>query len=295
MPHAERSLQEDWDDVNPPDSERRPSHRPDPLRSSWDPPDIDRVQKWASQIGVEPKPIILIEGPTPAHRASVYRLTKTVQDVLADKWDEGGLVQNITARLSKMRCVGSIIPHDWDLLWNLLTIDKLEVEDQVRLLIDQGDIFTQGFKAIWEARFRLDEGREIQTFVTTLSRWMTAAKLTSEEKTLLGSLGIEHELETTFERLDMLFFLATLAHQNEMLYPTVLVIDGIERMTTQGATKRKTTLKEFYDFLIAADRWGRIGSPLGFMLGYSNEHGALESFEKANAKLGEKLRKFALV
>jgi len=288
-------LQEDWDDLKPPDSERRPSHRPDPLRSSWDPPDIDRVQKWVSQIGVEPRPLLLIEGPTPAHRASVYRLTKTVQDALADKWLERGIVENLTERFAKIRAFGSIIPHDWDLLWNLLTLDKLEVEEPVRYLIDQGDIFTQAFKAIWEARFRLDEGKELQTFVTTLSRWMTAATLTPEEKTLLGSLGIEHELETTHERLDMLFFLATLARQNELLHPTVLVLDGLERILTQGTAKRKAYLKELHEFLMAVDRWGRLGSPIGFMIGYSNEHDALEGFEKANAKVGEKLRKYAAV
>ncbi len=303
MSQSELTLQDYWAAHSPkremdepsPDSERRPSHRPDALRSSWVPPDIDHLKKWASSVGSDARPLLLIEGPTPTHRASVYRLTKTAQDEMAGKWLERGLVANLTDRISKLRCVGSIIPHEWDLLWNLLTLEQLEVEGPVRDLIDQGDLFTQAFKAIWEARFRLDEGRELQTFVSTLARWMTASKLTEEDRVLLGSLGLENELETTFERLDLLFFLVTLARQNELLYPTVLAIDGLERMVTQGASKRKESLKELYDFCVAAERWGRLGSPLGFMLGYSNEHEALESFERSNAKLGEKLRKYVSV
>jgi hypothetical protein len=293
---SELPLQDYWDALSPPDSERRASHRPDALRSSWEPPDIDRLTKWSSVVGLEnSKPLLLIEGPTPAHRASIYRLTKTVQAEMASKWLERGLVANLTDRVAKVRAVGSIIPHEWDLLWNLLTLEQLDVVDPVRSLIDQGDLFTQAFKAIWEARFRLDEGRELQTFVSTLSRWMTASELTRADRELLGSLGIENELETTFERLDLLFFLVTLARQNELIYPTVFVFDGLERMVTQGTSKRKASLKEFYDFCLTAERWGRLGSPLGFMLGYSNEHDALEVFEKSNAKLGEKLRKYASV
>jgi len=296
MTQADLSLESYWADLCPPDSERRRSQRPGAIKPSWE-PDIDRVKKWVSGVGVNPTtPIILIEGPTPTHRSTIYRLTKTVQDDLSGNWLETGLVSNLTERLSKVRSVGSIIPHDWDILWNLLTLEELKVEDgPVRTLVDQGHLFTEGFKAIWEARFRLEEGQELQTFVSTLSRWLTAAPLSPEEKDLLGTLGVENELETVYERLDMLFFLATLARQNDLLFPTVLVVDGIERMLTQGTSKRRELLKEFSDFVMTAERWARLGSPLGFMLGYSNEHEALEGFERANVRFGEKLYKYALV
>lgn len=264
------------------------------LRPAWD-PDVDKVKDWVAKVGSNPeRPIILVEGPTPAHRASVYRLTRTVQEASSELWLEQGIVVNLTDRFAKERAIGSIIPHQWDILWNLLTLDSLEVEDQMHLLVDQGGIFTEAFRAIWEARFRLDEGRELKNFVDLLSRWMTSSPLSSEERQLLGELGVKSEIETTYERLDLLFFLVTLAHQNELIGTRIVVLDGIDRLLMMGVAKRKAALKELLDFCIVAERWARLGSPLGFILGYSNEHDALESFERSNAKLGAKLRRYVV-
>jgi hypothetical protein len=293
MIEVETSLQEYWDDVRPPDSERRPSVRPGSIHPSWNPPDVDKAQAWAASLGEgTPKPFLLVEGPTPAHRASIYRLTKTLQDQASTTWLDEGIVENLTARFSKVRAIGSIIPHEWDLLWNLLTLEQVEFEEPLRLLIDQGLVFTEAFKAIWEARSRLDEGREIKNLVTAISRWMTGVKLAPAERRLLGSLGIERELGTPFERLDMLFFLVTLAKQNDLVAPLVLILDGLDRVVTLGVSRRKVMLKELYDFCLAAERWSRLEAPIGFMLGYSDEHRALDAIERANSKLGTKLKSY---
>lgn len=289
-------MQEFWDEVaRPPDSERRPSVRPASIRPNWNPPNIDTLKEWVDGVGTSDSPILLVEGPTPAHRAAVYRLAKTLQDDKSAAWVEQGVVENLTERLSKVRAIGSIIPHEWDLLWNLLTLEQLEVEEPVRSLIDQGHLFTEFFKAIWEARFQLNEGKDIKPFVTALSRWMTAAPLDSSQKELLGQLGIERELETTFERLDMLFFLVALAKQNELISQLVFVLDGLEKVASLGVSPRRQRSKELLDFFLVADRWARLGAPIGFLLGYSNEHRPLDSLERSNAKLGKRLRSYKTV
>jgi hypothetical protein len=206
-----------------------------------------------------------------------------------------GLVTNLTRRLSKVRSIGSIIPHEWDLLWNLLTLETLVVEDPLRLLVDQGHLITEAFKAIWEARFRLEEGQEVQDAVSAISNWMTGAPLDVAQRKFLGQLGIVSEPSTTFERLDLMFFLVALAKQNELVSRTVFIFDGLERAVVQGVSRRKAFYKECFDFCIAAERWSRLGAPIGFIFGYSKEHDPLSVIEKAHPKLGRKLRGYTLV
>jgi hypothetical protein len=239
--------------------------------------------------------VLLVEGPTPTHRSTIYRLTKTVQDDLSDSWLTEGLVANLTHRISKVRAIGSIIPHEWDLLWNLLTLENLVVEDSLRLLVDQGHLITEAFRAIWEARFRLDEGREVKDVVAALSSWMTCGPLDAPQRELLTQLGITREPGTTFERLDMLFFLLALAKQNELVTQTVFVFDGLDRAVRLGIGKRKQFYKELYDFSVAAERWARLGAPIGFILGYAKDHDPISVIEAAHPKLGRKLRTYALV
>lgn len=291
MADAETSMQDHWDDASPPGERRRPGS----LRPAWTPPDIDRLKAWAEAVGQEPTPILLVEGPTPAHRAAIYRLTRTVQDDLSDSWLDEGLVKNLSHRLSKVRAIGSITPHKWDLLWNLLTLETLEVEEPLRTLIDQGHLITEAFKAIWEARFRLDEGREVKDVVSAISNWMTGDTLTTDQRALLGTLGITREPTTAFERLDMLFFLVALAKQNDLLTSTVFVFDGLEKAVMKGASRRKELLKETFDFCVAAERWARLGAPIGFLFGYAGDHKPLDAIERSNAKLGAKLKKYGLV
>lgn len=292
---VEPTLEDFWEDVRPRDGERRASQRPGSLRPAWDPPDIDKLQEWAAKVGQDPSPVLLVEGPTPAHRAAIYRLTKTVQDDVTDSWLSEGLVANLTHRISKVRATGSIIPHEWDLLWNLLTLETLVVEDSVRMLVDQGHLITEAFRAIWEARFRLEEGREVKDVVSALSSWMTSAPLSSAQREQLTQLGITREPGSTFERLDMLFFVLALAKQNELVTQTVFVFDGLDRAVRQGIGKRRAFYKELHDFTVTAERWARLGAPIGFMFGYSKSHDPIGVIETAVPKLGRKLRTYALV
>lgn len=291
---SEAELTEYWDDIRPLNNEMRYSHRPGSIHPKWD-PKLPKLQDWVDKIGKEPSPILLVEGPTFSHRLTIYRMVKTIQDKLSDTWIEQGIVNNLTQRAQKVRSIGSITPHDWDLLWNLLTLETLEINEPVRTLVDQGHLCTELFKALWEARFRLDEGQEVKTFVQAISKWMTAETLTPQQKGLLGSLGIQHSVETTYERLDVLFFLITLAHQNDLLSNLIFVLDGLDKVVTQGVGQRKLLLKELFDFCIAAERWSRLGAPIGFMLGYSAEHKPLDSIQRSNLKLGQKLKQYGSV
>jgi hypothetical protein len=214
---------------------------------------------------------------------------------VSNSWVKEGLTQDLTHRISKVRAIGSIIPHEWDLLWNLLTLENLVVEDPLRMLVDQGHLVTQFFKSLWEARFRLDEGREVREVVQALSNWMTSAPLDDAQREQLTQLGVTRKPVTTIERLDMLFFLLALAKQNDLVEQLVFVFDGLDQAVRQGIGKRRQFYKELADFVLAAERWARLGAPIGFMLGYSKDHDPLGVIEAAQPKLGRKLRTFALV
>lgn len=289
-------LESYWADISPPDSERRVTHRPGSLRPQWDPSQSSGLEMWVKNLGREDqRPIILVEGPTPAHRQTLYRLARIPSKAIDQKWVEQGLVDNLSERLSATRCIGSIAPHSWDLIWNFLTLEELVVEEPLRSLIDQGLLFTQAFKAIWEARFMLKEGQDIRQLVEAFTGWVTSTSLSEESKRLLDKMGIERELSTPFERLDMLFFLATWAAQNQLISNQLFVIDGLDRALTQGTARRKQLLKELDHFCTSAERWSKLGSPLGFVLGYSNEHKALAGIERSNARLGAKLQRYVSV
>lgn len=289
-------LESYWDDISPPDSERRVTKRPGSLRPQWDPQQSNGLEVWVKNLGREnQQPIILVDGPTPAHRQALYRLAHISSKDLDQRWVEQGLVDNLTERFSNIRCVGSIAAHPWDLVWNFLTLEDLTVEEPLRALIDQGLLFTQAFKAVWEARFLLKEGRDIRQLVEAFSGWVTAAPLSPESKLLLDGLKVERELSTPFERLDMLFFLATWAAQNSLIPNQLFVIDGLDRALTQGTARRKQLLKELDHFCTSAERWNKLGSPMGFVLGYSNEHQGLTGIGRSNSKLGFKLARYASV
>lgn len=289
-------LESYWDDIRPPDSERRVTQRPGSIRPKWDPQQSNGLEAWVKRLGREgQRPIVLVEGPTPAHRQALYRLARITSKDLDQKWVEQGLIENLTERLSNLRCIGSIAAHPWDLIWNFLTLEDLVVEQPLQALIDQGLLFTQAFRAIWEARFLLKEGRDIQGLVEAFAGWVTAAPLSPESKLLLDGLKVERELSTPFERLDMLFFLATWAAQNQLIPNQLFVIDGLDRALTQGTARRKQLLKELDHFCTSAERWHKLGSPLGFVLGYSDEHKALSGIEKSNVKLSDKLKRYASV
>jgi hypothetical protein len=289
-------LESYWADISPPDSERRVTKRPGSLRPHWEPPPSGALENWVNRIGEEgQRPIVLVEGPTPAHRQALYRIAKIKSKDLDSSWIDRGVVEELTERFSHIRCIGSIGARPWDLIWNFLTLEELVVEEPLKDLIDQGLLFTQAFRAIWEARFLLKEGRDIQPLVEAFTGWITASTLTPEAKTVLGNLGIERELSTPFERLDMLFFLAALAHQNHLVDRLLFVLDGLDRAVTQGTTRRRELLKELDHFCTSADRWSKLDAPIGFVLGYSNEHRALNAIEKSNSKLGDKLQRYLSV
>lgn len=289
-------LESYWEDIRPPDSEARVNKRPGSLRPQWDPSQSSGLEVWAKNIGQEDqRPIILVEGPTPAHRQALYRLALIPAKDLDQKWIEQGLVENLTERFSNLRCIGSIVDRPWDVIWNFLTLQDLVVEEPLKALIDQGLLFTQAFKAIWEARFLLKEGRDARQLVEAFAGWVTAAPLTAESKRLLDRLGVERELSTPYERLDMLFFLATWAAQNHLIGRQLFVIDGLDRALTQGTARRKQLLKELDHFCTSAERWSKLGSRLGFVLGYSDEHKALAGIIRSNARLGMKLQRYASV
>lgn len=257
----------------------RPKAQSGVIRLNWNPPSAQRVERWFQQVGQEGStPIILIEGPTPAHRATVYRMLEN-QEPVAKEWVRVGLVNAVTERFSTVQAEGSRLPYRWGLLWNLLLIEELVVEDQLELLVNQGLAVTDVFRGLWEARFQLREGHGVYGVIETLSSWMTAANLTQDQRAFLDKVRIKSVVESNYERLDMLLFLATLCRQNHLLDRLTLIVDGIDRSPERA--------QELYDLCLTVERWARLGSPVGLVLGYES----LKCFR--GTQLATTLRKYS--
>jgi len=250
------------------------------------------VAAWASKVGqAGTSPILLLEE---SDRKSL-ELYERVEDpayssVGAETWLASGLVENLTQRFSSLKMKGSLISHPWDLIWSLLTLTDFNIEtnDALRVLIDQGSLFTEAFRAVWEARFLLTEGHIVAPVVELLSKWVSHRMLFIREREQLMQLKITNELTTPSARLDVLFMLLTLASQNNLLDRLVLPLEGLDKVLDLGLVQRKAGLQELYEFVLAADRWARLGSPVGFVITYTHPD-TIARIGRAHRQLGKML------
>lgn len=265
------------------------------LTVDWDTPDRGSVQDWVRSLDEQGPALLTIEGPSPIHRAEAYRwvfdqkLGWTAGDTgnIDTSWVKEGFVEALTQRLAFATRDGS-----WQLFHALLDVPDFAVEEPLRSLVDQGFRFTEFFKAIWEARHLLQEGRDKDAtqLVNALIHWMTAQDLTPKDQVLLEKVQISRELISVQDRLDMLFFLLALAQQNGLIDRTVVVFDSFELALRQGADARRSLLKEMTNVLTAADRWTRLGARVGIVLGFTKAHGTMTSLKRYSPKLHTRVR-----
>jgi hypothetical protein len=287
MPDPNLDLEAFWAELRP--GLKSPSEKPESSEREVAP----WVCSWASTVGQGASPILVL-GESDRKQLEVY---ESIEDpayasMNASKWVTTGLVANLTQRISKLKMKGSLIPHDWDLIWSLLTLSDVNIErnDALRALLDQGSMFTEAFRAIWEAKFLFNEGQIVAHVVDLLSKWVSNEALTSEDRELLGQLKVTHEVTTPSGRLDVLFMLMTLANQNDLLDRLVLPLEGLDKILGLGLVTRKVALEELYEFFLAADRWARLGSPVGFIFTYTRPD-TLEQLGRSHRKLGKQLKR----
>jgi hypothetical protein len=237
----------------------RSTVRPPP----WVPPTT--CLDWAQE---ERGPLLVVAGDQ-EKRDLLYQQIGAVQVEPKDLWVDTLFTGFLANKLSKLRAIGSITPHEWDLLWNLITVDELHLDLTLQDLVDQGKLYTRIHRILIEARQQLDENNEVRPVVQALGRWMAEGQLEEPYgQALLGMKG-PNRMSAPYERFDALFFLATLSSSNALLAPTILVLDGLEGILSHY--HRKGLAKELVDFCLAIDRWARIGSPLKFVFGLANE------------------------
>lgn len=269
---AAEDLEEDWEAI-----------RPHTLTAKWHPPARSQVEEFVA--GLPGACLLSVKGPTPLHRMEVYRWICQLS--------EGEPCKNVDGWIASPRDylverVSGLKSGTWNLLWELLDVSDFVVEGPLRGLVDQGFLFTEFYQALWETRFLLQESDpSVESMAKALIHWMTVPELNPEDRKLLGRLRLSRPLQSDEERLDTLFFLLALARQNGAIGPAVVVFDGLGWAVRQGQQTRRQLLADLLKLVSAAERWNRLGTALGIVIGF--ESGVLTSLRRYNPKLGKKI------
>jgi hypothetical protein len=248
---AER-LEDSWKDL-----------RPGYIRSDWQPPPRSVLQRWVSSLGEGGDCVLTVEGPTTAHRTEVYRQVTALSVVTAplDNWVDG-VVDSVVTR-----------PPIWRMLQDVVRLEEFVIDEPLRSTLDRGGLLTEVFQALWEIRFLFDEGSVVEPFVRYLTDWIVDPKPPGP---ILRTINIKRPLPR-HQRLEMFFFLLTLAKQNGNLDRAVLTIDGLETLVELPSKTRRARLRELSKLTSTAKKWAALGSPLGLLIGYSKKRsGGLE-------------------
>lgn len=252
----------------------RSTVRPPP----WAPP--TNCLDWARE---ERGPLLVVAGDQ-TKRDALYHQVGACQISPKDTWQEVGFTGFLAHRLSKLRSLGSIIPHEWDLIWNLVTVDVVHLDITLQDLVDQGGLFRRLYRALLTIRQSLDSNSsDVGTAVRAFGKWLSEGKLDNPyDQTLLGLKG-PNQMPAPYERFDACLFVATLSSLNALLGPTILVLDGLEGILQHH--HRKGLTRALADLFLAIDRWARLGCPIKVILGLSDE-AAVASLTQAHPPLG---------
>lgn len=215
------------------------------------------LQQWVNQLGEGGSSLFLVEGPSPAHRATLCRALPTLPIVvaLADHWTQG-----VTESIVTRRPV-------WRVLQDLVQVEAFFIDDPLKSIVDKGGRLTDVFKAIWEIRFLSEEGLIEEPFLRCLTDWVVTSRAPGP---LLHKVGIKRMLPR-HHRLEVFLFLTALSQQNNSFGKGVFILDGVEALVGLPSKTRMARFRELDRLVEVADEWSRLGAPLGFILGYSEE------------------------
>lgn len=280
---AEVELQPYWDDLR--QTSERPIVRPHRLSMNWTPPQATAIQGWATALAEGSDCLLAVKGEVPAYRSAVFQWCGANADK-PDAWLHQGVFDYFARQVATLDSPSG----SWAVLWSLLEVEEFVVQDPLLDLVDQGFRFTELFKALWEARFLLSEGRDPRQLVYGITRWLLGEPLDAPAKAVLAKANITRELDSTRERLDMMLFLLALARQNGAFDQGAIALDGLEKALRKAPAARRKHLRDVLELVTATERWCRLGSGLGLVVGFDPRHGTLDSLKRYSSKLDAKIR-----
>jgi hypothetical protein len=278
------------------------------LESSWsafqrakaisvrrDPPSLELVERWAETLG-KGQSLLAIDSPSGVIRNEVYRwcyfgetLGRETDRGDTTRWLTEGAFTNFVRRV---RLCDQERP--WGLFWQLLHAKELTVAEPLYALVDEGSCFTTFFRAIWEARFLLTEKpQDVRDLFGALSKWLLGETILPDDREVLDKAHVTHELSPA-ERIETLFFLLALAHQNGIFQRIIFVFDGLDRVFRQPSMLRQSFFSELHDLTSAAQRWAKLGSNAGLVFGLAGNEDFYKDLDTEHSKLA-KLIQDALV
>lgn len=279
-------------------------------------PAVEPVIKWTLRFHDEGKRpgMMVVPGATAADRLGFYRKylsdewssfrPETVEDVIGDpsrEWVDQTILSNFTGRLALAK-VPTEAKRDlpewfpppvwaWEFLWALAASPNFLTEEPLRGLVDQAHyLFHEVYRVLWELRFRLKENGSHENtieFFTATVRWLTSSHLTQTDLAMLEAAGVTRRVTSDQERLDVLFFLITLAEHNALINRYVVCFDGLERALKP---EKRPLLREMATFLVTLDRWIRLAqAPIGVLIGMDTSSRQMAQLRRLNPKLADEV------
>lgn len=177
----------------------------------------------------------------------------------------------------------------WEVLWGLIACSFLVVEDPLDQLVDKRfSLLSDAHRMILEARFEVLEKKGesvLQNAIQTTGKWIEGhrfATLTDSEKAFLQRAQVSQAV-TEAERFEVILFILSLARQNGVVGGIVLALDGLEEVVDKGRAE------ELFKLLEITERWTKLGSPLGILLGWRGTKDDCRRLTKLHPRLAKRV------
>lgn len=177
---------------------------------------------------------------------------------------------------------------DWEVLWGLVGLSFLVMNEPLDTMVDQRfSMLSDAHRGLIEARFSvLDQSAPaISTAIEPLAHWLAGLKhseMSREGHSFLRRAHISQAV-TKIERFELLHFYLTLAKQNGLLGSAVLLLDGLENLTSPEVAE------DLSAFLQISDLWVRYGSPIGVLIGWRGTKEDAKELRKLHPLLARKI------
>jgi hypothetical protein len=195
------------------------------------------VEQWREGIGRE--------GFCPFLVVPAYAVPSTA--IVLGDWLSCGLVSRFA----------TCVLHE-DFVRDLSQLDETSVVDDFRDLVDQGEIYGDAFRFLWEIKCELAEQKPVDSLVRNLLQW-ASGNMTNHDA--LSALGITTLPTTVVDRLDVLFFLIGLGQRHRLLPALVVTIPDVVQ-----ALEHEQSHNELLIFCTLTERWARLGVAVGGVL-----------------------------
>jgi hypothetical protein len=180
-------------------------------------------------------------------------------------------------------------PREWELLWGLASVTDFVIDEPLRTLVDQGSFLAYEFyRLIWEARFLTTENLNLhsaQDVVHSVTEWLSGSGPTGDKQGWFRAMGLRGTTPSMAQRCDLLCMLLTLAAQNDLISDFCFSFSSLEKAVVTDAT----LLKDLEILISTTERWIKMGSPIGVILGFDATDETLAALQEKNPKLAARV------